>query len=63
MMAWRRDGDTGDPKPDIDGARAQYERVKRQRPDVDALVAALQRERQLNNFTANVAVIFRGGAG
>lgn len=61
MMSRRREGDTGDAKPDVAGAREQYERVKRQRPDVDALVAALVRERQLNNFTANVAVIFRGG--
>lgn len=48
-------------KPDVAGARADLERIRRQRPDVDALVDALKRERQLNNFTANVIVSFRGG--
>lgn len=48
-------------KPDVEGAREQLERIKRQRPDVDALVDALKRERRLNNFTANVTVMFRGG--
>jgi hypothetical protein len=28
---------------------------------VDALVAELMRQERLNNFTANVTVIFRGG--
>ena len=48
-------------RPDVEGARADLARIKRQRPDVDALVDALQRERRLNNFTANVIVSFRGG--
>lgn len=56
----RREGDTGERKPDIEGARENLARIKRQRPDVDALVAALIREKRLNNFTANVTVIFRG---
>lgn len=48
-------------KPDVKGARERLARIKRQRPDVEALVAALKRERQLNNFTANVTATFRGG--
>lgn len=48
-------------KPDVAAARERLAGVKRQRPDVEALVEALVRERKLNNFTANVAVIFRGG--
>ncbi len=57
----RRDGDTSERKPDVEGARENLARIKRQRPAVDELVAALVREKQLNNFTANVTVIFRGG--
>lgn len=60
-MRRRREGDTGDVQPDVEGARENLARIKRQRPDVDALVAALVREKQLNNFTANVTVIFKGG--
>ena len=48
-------------KPDVDAARARLAQVKRRRPDVDALVAKLVREKDLNNFTANVIVVFRGG--
>lgn len=57
---WRREGDTADAKPDVQGAREQLARIKSQRPNVDALVAALVSEQQLNNFTANVTVIFQG---
>lgn len=53
--------DTADRKPDVAGARERLARIKRQRPDVDALVAELMRQKRLNNFTANVTVIFRGG--
>lgn len=48
-------------KPDVEGAKADLERVKRRRPDVERLVADLVREKQLNNFTANVTITFRGG--
>lgn len=59
-IRWR-EGDTGERKPDVEGARENLARIRRQRPDVEALVADLVREKQLNNFTANVTVIFRGG--
>lgn len=61
MIRSKREGDTGDIKPDVEGARENLARIRRQRPAVDELVAALMREKQLNNFTANVTVIFRGG--
>jgi hypothetical protein len=48
-------------KPDVEGARADLERVKRQRPDVERLINALQREQNLNNFTANFVATLRGG--
>ncbi len=48
-------------KPDPAAAEANLERIKAQRPEVDALVAELIREKRLNNFTANVVVTFRGG--
>lgn len=48
-------------RPDIEKAKADLARVKRQRPDVDVLVAALKREHQLNNFTANITMTLRGG--
>lgn len=48
-------------RPDIDKAHADLERIKGQRPDVDALVANLVREQLLNNFTANITITFRGG--
>lgn len=48
-------------KPDVAKARADLRRIREQRPEVDALVAALVREKQLNNFTANVVITFRGG--
>lgn len=48
-------------KPDVEKAQEDLARIKAQRDDVDALVAALVREKRLNNFTANVTVIFRGG--
>lgn len=53
--------DTAERKPDVAGAHERLARIKRQRPDVDALVAELMRQKRLNNFTANVTVIFRGG--
>jgi predicted nucleic acid-binding protein len=59
-MRWR-DGDSAETRPDIEGARRDLARAKRRRPDVDALVAALAREKQLNNFTANLTIVFRGG--
>lgn len=61
MNRWRRDGDTADRKPDVAGARETLARIRRQRTDVDELVAALAEEKHLNNFTANVTLIFRGG--
>lgn len=48
-------------KPDPAAAEADLARIKAQRPEVDALVAELIREKRLNNFTANVVVTFRGG--
>ena len=48
-------------KPDVEKAHADLARIRAQRDDVDALVAALVREKNLNNFTANVVVTFRGG--
>ena len=50
-----------DDRPDVEGARERLEEAKRQRPDIDALVEALKRERQLNNFSANLIATFRGG--
>lgn len=62
-MSWfrRRGKKDGGPQPDPQTAEAHLRRVRAQRPDVDALVDALMRERRLNNFTANVVVTFRGG--
>lgn len=51
----------GRDKPDVEQAKAELERVKKQRPDVDRLVETLTREQRLNNFTANVVVTLRGG--
>ena len=48
-------------KPDVAKAREDLARIRAQRSEVDDLVAALVRERRLNNFTANVVVTFRGG--
>lgn len=48
-------------RPDVEGERAKLERIKAQRPNVENLVAALQREKHLNHFTASVIVVFRGG--
>lgn len=48
-------------KPDVKAAEAELKRIRSQRPEVDALVEALVREKRLNNFTANVVVTFRGG--
>lgn len=48
-------------KPDVEKAQEDLARIRAQRADVDALVSALVREKKLNNFTANVTVIFRGG--
>lgn len=47
-------------RPDVEGARADLARIKGQRSDVESLVADLMREKQLNNFTANITVTFRG---
>lgn len=60
MRLWPRRRDEND-KPDIPKAQRDLARIKAQRPDVDALVAALVREKHLNNFTANVTMTFRGG--
>jgi hypothetical protein len=48
-------------RPDVEKARADLARVRSQRPDVDALVAALIIEKHLNNFSANLTATFRGG--
>jgi len=61
MRRRAREEDTGDVRPDVAGAREQLDRIKRQRPDVDALVEALIREKRLNSFTANATAMFRGG--
>lgn len=60
MKLWLRKRDRHE-RPDIDKAHADLARIKAQRPDVDALVDALVREKALNNFTANVTITFRGG--
>lgn len=57
---WRRDRKDG-PDPDPQAAEAHLRRIRAQRPEVDALVESLRRERHLNNFTANVVVTFQGG--
>lgn len=56
---WFRNRDPD--RPDPESAEAHLRKVRGQRPEVDALVDALIRERHLNNFTANVVVTFRGG--
>ena len=48
-------------KPDVDKARQDLARIRAQRREVDELVAALVREKRLNNFTANVVITFKGG--
>ena len=61
-MRWfRRKRERHRDRPDVDKARADLAKVRARRPEVDALVDALVRERHLNNFTANVVVTFRGG--
>lgn len=60
MRWWRRKDDPHD-KPDVKKAHADLARIRAQREEVDALVAALVREKHLNNFTANVVITFRGG--
>lgn len=55
----RRNGN--DDHPDPAKARSELDRVRRQRGEVDRLVADLMRERELNHFTANVVATFRGG--
>jgi len=57
---WQRDRKET-PQPDPQTAEAHLRRIRAQRPEVDALVETLVRERRLNNFTANVVVTFRGG--
>lgn len=60
MRFWPRKRDRTD-KPDVEGARKDLARIRAQRGEVDELVAALIREKHLNNFTANVVVTFKGG--
>ena len=60
MTFWRKRHRHPD-RPDVDKAKADLEKIRKQRPEVDALVESLRRERQLNNFTANVVVTFQGG--
>ena len=60
MKFWRRKRDPAD-RPDVAKATEDLARIRAQRDEVDALVAALTREKRLNNFTANVVVTFRGG--
>ena len=60
MSFWRRRTDREE-KPDVAKARADLARIRAQRPEVDGLVAALVREKHLNNFTANVVITFKGG--
>lgn len=43
-----------EPRPNVDKARAELDRVRRQRVRVDLLVAALLSEKHQNNFAANV---------
>lgn len=60
MSFWRKKHRHPD-RADVDKAMADLERVRGQRPEVQALVDSLRRERHLNNFTANVVVTFQGG--
>lgn len=62
-MRWhlRRHNDADKGKADVARAKADLARIKRQRPEVEALVDATLRERQLNSFTANALIVFRGG--
>ena len=60
MRFWWNKHDRHD-KPDVAKANADLARIRAQREEVDALVAALVREKRLNNFTANVVITFRGG--
>lgn len=48
-------------KPDVDGARERLARTRKQRAEVDALVAKFMREQRANGFTANMTVLLRGG--
>lgn len=61
MRFTRREGDTAEVQPDVEAARENLARIRRRRPDVEALVEALALEQRLNNFTANVTIVFRGG--
>lgn len=61
MRFWRKERRHRDDRPDVDKAKAELERIRGQRPEVQALVDTLIKERQLNNFTANVVVTFQGG--
>lgn len=60
MRFWRKKHRHPD-RADVDKAMADLKQIRDQRPEVDALVNALRRERHLNNFTANVVVTFQGG--
>lgn len=60
MKFWQRRHSRTD-KPNVSKARADLARIQAQRSDVDDLVAALVREKHLNNFTANVVFTFKGG--
>lgn len=60
LLFWRRAPEV-DERPDIPKAHADLARIRGQRPDVDALVAALVAEKRMNNFTAHVIITLRGG--
>lgn len=62
MKFWRRKPKArSQPRPDIEQAQADLDRIRAQRPDVEALVTSLIVERRLNNFSANLTATFRGG--
>ena len=57
----RRRKPADQPMPNPTKAKADLERIRKQRPEVDALVKALATEQRLNSLTANVLITFRGG--
>lgn len=50
----------GDEKPDPAAARRQLERIREQRPEVDALRAAYRAEHAKNHFGANITAALTG---
>lgn len=48
-----------EPRPDVGKARAELERVKKQRGRVETLIEELLSEKQQNNFAANMFVARR----